>query len=91
MKAYGRVDVYIHVFLTLALDGGEWPASRPGRFTLGERAPGTHCIGGWVGLRTGLDDVKKCKFLTQLELELRTPCRPARSWSLYRLRYPVSP
>jgi len=27
--------------LTSALDGGEWSASRPGRFTPRERAPGT--------------------------------------------------
>jgi hypothetical protein len=38
-------------FLTSALDGSEWWASRPNRFTPGERAPGTHCIGGWVGPR----------------------------------------
>jgi hypothetical protein len=25
-------------FLTSTLDGGEWSASRPGRFTAGERA-----------------------------------------------------
>jgi hypothetical protein len=25
------------------------------RFTPGKRAPGTHWIGGWVGLRAGLD------------------------------------
>jgi hypothetical protein len=35
------VDVLIHIFLTSALAGGEWSASRPGRFTPGERAPGT--------------------------------------------------
>jgi hypothetical protein len=35
--------------LTSALDGGEWSASRSGRFTPRERAPGTHWIGGWVG------------------------------------------
>jgi hypothetical protein len=29
MKAYGGVDVYIHTFLTSALAGGEWSASRP--------------------------------------------------------------
>jgi hypothetical protein len=46
MKAYGGVDIYIHIFLTSALAGGEWSASRPGRFTPGERAPGTHWIGG---------------------------------------------
>jgi hypothetical protein len=37
--------------LTSALDGGEWSASRPGRFTPRERASGTHWIGGWVGPR----------------------------------------
>jgi hypothetical protein len=46
MKAYGGVEVYLHAFLTSALDGSEWSASRPGRFTPMERAPGTHWIGG---------------------------------------------
>jgi hypothetical protein len=81
------VDVQIHIFLTSALVGGEWSASRPGRFTPGERAPGTHWIGGWVGPRAGLDDVEKRKFLTLPGLELRPLGRPARSQSLYRLRY----
>jgi hypothetical protein len=31
--------------LTSPLDGGEWSASRPGRFTPRERVPGTHWIG----------------------------------------------
>jgi hypothetical protein len=35
----------------------------------GERAPGTHWTGGWVDPRTGLDDVKKRKFLTLPGLE----------------------
>jgi hypothetical protein len=47
--------------LTSALDGGEWSASRPGRFTARERAPGTHWIGGWVGPRAVLDAVMKRK------------------------------
>jgi hypothetical protein len=64
MKAYGAVDVKIHIFLTSALVGGEWSASNPGHFTPGERAPGFHWIGGWMGLRTGLDDMEKRKFLT---------------------------
>jgi hypothetical protein len=29
MKAYGGVDVYTNIFLTSALGGGEWSASRP--------------------------------------------------------------
>jgi hypothetical protein len=42
-----------------ALVGGEWSASRPGRFTPGERAPSTYWIGGWEGPRAGLDDMEK--------------------------------
>jgi hypothetical protein len=47
--------------LISALDGGEWSASRPSRFTPRERAPGTHWIGGWVGPRAVLDAVLKRK------------------------------
>jgi hypothetical protein len=36
----------------------------------------------------GLDDVEKKKFLTLPGLELRPLGRPARSQSLFRLRYP---
>jgi len=32
--------------LTSAEDGGKWSASRPGRFTPRETAPGTDQIGG---------------------------------------------
>jgi hypothetical protein len=69
-------------FFTSALAGGEWSATRPGRFTSWERAPGTHWIGGWVDYRTSLDDMEKRKFLTLLGLELRPLGRPARSQSL---------
>jgi hypothetical protein len=86
MKAYGVVDIYIHIFLTSALAGGEWSASHSGRFTPGERTPGTHLIGDWVDPGAGLDDVEKRKFLTIPVLELRPLGRPARSHSLYRLR-----
>jgi len=44
--------------LASALDGGRWSTPRPGRFTLRER-PGTHCTGGWVGSRAGLDKCEK--------------------------------
>jgi hypothetical protein len=90
MKAYGGVDVWIHIFLISALVGGEWSASRPCRFTPGERAPGTHWIAGEVGPRAGLEDVEKRKFFTLPELELRPLGHPASSQSLYRLRYPGS-
>jgi hypothetical protein len=72
------------------LAGGEWSASRPCRFTPGEKPPVTHWIGGRVDPRTGLDDVEKERFLTLLGLDLRPLPRPARSYSLYRLRYPGS-
>jgi hypothetical protein len=47
MMAYEGVDVWIHVFLTSALVGGEWSASH---------TPGTYFI-GLVDLRAGLDKV----------------------------------
>jgi hypothetical protein len=52
MGAYGGVKVYFHAFLTLALDGGEWFASRPGSFTLRKDLPVTT---GWVGIEAGPD------------------------------------
>jgi hypothetical protein len=60
--------------LTSPLDGGEWSASRPGRFTLRERAPGTHWRGGWVDPRAVLDAVVKRKIPSpQRESNPRTP------------------
>jgi hypothetical protein len=90
MKANWGSGCIIHIFLTSALVEGEWSASRPYRFTPGERAPSTHWLGGWVEPRAGMDDAGKKKFLNLPELELRPLGRPARSQSLYRLRYPGS-
>jgi hypothetical protein len=90
MKTYGGVDVKIHIFFTSALAGGEWSASRPGRFTPGEKAVGIHWIGVWVDPRADLDDLGKRKFLTLPRLELPPLIRPAHSQSLYRLSYPGS-
>jgi hypothetical protein len=81
MKAYGGVDVQTHIFLTSALDECEWSASRPCRFTLGERAPSTHWIGGWVDPTASLDNMEKWKFFTPPGLELRPLGRPASSQS----------
>jgi hypothetical protein len=60
----GVVDVSIHIFLSSALGGGEWSASRPTALP-----PSTHWIGGWVGQRTGLDDMKGRKILPLAGLE----------------------
>jgi hypothetical protein len=90
MKAYGGVDVKIHIFLNSALDGSEWSASRPGRFTPRERVPGTHWIGDLVSPRAGLADVEKREFFTLPGLEVQPFRRPWRSQSLYRLRCPDS-
>jgi hypothetical protein len=42
MKIYGRMKVSLHVFLSLALDVGEWSVSQPSHFTSRERSPSTH-------------------------------------------------
>jgi len=47
--------------------------------------PGTHCIGGWVGPRAGLDRCGKSR-----PTGIRSLNRPARSDLLYRQRYPGS-
>jgi hypothetical protein len=49
MKVYWESGDSSTHSLNSALDGGEWSASRSGRFNPRERAPGTHWIGGWVG------------------------------------------
>jgi hypothetical protein len=60
--------------LTSALDGDEWSASRPGRLTPKERAPGTYWMGGWVGPRAVLDAVVKRKIPSpRRESNSRTP------------------
>jgi hypothetical protein len=83
MKAYGRVDVEIHIFLNTTLVGGRWSASRRGLFTPGERTPGTHWIWDWVGPRAGLNDVEKRKFLTPAGLELGPFHRPAHFFFIF--------
>jgi hypothetical protein len=65
MEALGGERRYrSYSFSTSALDRGEWSASRPGRaFIPGEMTPGTHCTGGWVGPRAGLDTEARGKTL----------------------------
>jgi hypothetical protein len=83
------------VLLLLVFDLGTrwgWVVSvmpRP-RFSPGERTPGTHCTGGWVDPRAGLDTEARGKILSPLlGIEPRSPSRPARSQTLYWLSYPV--
>jgi hypothetical protein len=74
IKAYWGSGCTVPLTLTSAIDGGEWSASRPGRFTSSEKAPGTHWIGDWVGPRTVLDAVVKRKFPSpRRESNPRTP------------------
>jgi hypothetical protein len=68
------MEEWIHILLIWALAGGEWLASRPGRFT-----PGTHWIGDLMDPVAGLHDVEKRKFLILAGLKPRLLGRPARS------------
>jgi hypothetical protein len=61
MKTYGGMNVLIQVFLTSAVVGSEWSASRPGHFTTAERNRVTHLTGGWVGPEIGLNDMERRK------------------------------
>jgi hypothetical protein len=63
-RRFGERRYSSYSFTTSSLDGSEWSASRPGRaFTPGERTPGTHWTGGWVGPRAGLDTEFRGKIL----------------------------
>jgi hypothetical protein len=68
-------------FLISALDGAKWLASSPSLFNPGEKVPGSHWIGDWVGSRAGVDAMEKRK---SCPCRKSNPCRPARSPSLYR-------
>jgi hypothetical protein len=66
-------------FLTSALNGGEWSASRPCRFTPGERKHGTYWIGGWGPQRRSGRCGEK-----PYPCRDSNPGRPARSPSLHQ-------
>jgi hypothetical protein len=59
MNTDGGVEALFHAFLTSALDGGEWSASRGCLLT-----PDTHCTGGWVDSRVRLNMMMKEKLLS---------------------------
>ena len=74
--------IYSSLSLTSALDEGEWSAPRPGRFTLGKDPVPTVQEAGWAPgpVWTGAENLAPTG--------IRSPDRPARSESLYRLSYP---
>jgi hypothetical protein len=61
----------------------EWVVNATPRPLYPRERPGTHCIGGWVCPRAGLDKCGKCH-----HTGIRFPGHPARIESLYRLSYP---
>jgi hypothetical protein len=61
----------------------EWVVKAMARPLDPRERSGTHCIGGWVGPRAGLDGYGKSR--PQRD---SIPDRPARSQSQYRLSHP---
>jgi hypothetical protein len=76
LKTCGSVAIKIDVFLISALVGREWSTSRPYRFTPGQIAPDTHCLGGRMGPRFGLNTMEKIKFLTLPGVEFQPVASP---------------
>jgi hypothetical protein len=73
--------INIYVILNENLIKITYEQSRP-HFAPWERAPGTHCTGGWVVPRAGLDTEVRGKILSPLPgIELLSPGRPAPSQS----------
>jgi len=87
MKTYGDVKAQPHAFLIPARDGGEWSASRLGRFISGERVLITYWTGGWVVPRVSLEAVVKRKNSHHCLCRESKPNRSARSVVTYFQRY----
>ena len=77
------VEVQLYSFLTTALEGVRGQRHAPAGLYPRER-PGTHCTGGWVGPRVGLDRCVKSRSHRD-----SIPDRLSRIQSLYRLSYPA--
>jgi hypothetical protein len=81
MQRQRREEYSSFQLLTLALCMGQWSASSPDRALPPERTPGTHWIGRWVDLRTGLDAEATEKILCICKGS--DPSRPVCSQTLY--------
>jgi hypothetical protein len=80
-RLLGGEEIQLLLILDLSTRWG-WVVSvtSRSRFSPGERTPGTHCTGGWVGPRAGLDTEVRGKILSLLPgIEPQSPGRPARS------------
>jgi hypothetical protein len=77
------VEVYLYSSKTSALEGGEWSAARPGH-TL---PPGKDLVPIVQGL--GGPQRRSGQAENLAPTRIRSPDRPARSQSLYRLNYPA--
>jgi hypothetical protein len=78
----GEVEVCIALLILDLSARRGWVVSITPRPLYPLERPDTHCTGGWVGRRAGLDRWGKSR-----PTGIRSPDRPARSQSLYRLSY----
>jgi hypothetical protein len=84
MEAQGGVMYSSYSFTTSAIDGVSGRRHAPAALYPREWTPGTHCTGGWVGPRTGLDTEARGKNPLPLSgIEPRSPGHPVRSQALY--------
>jgi hypothetical protein len=72
IRMYGGVYVWIDIFLTLALFGGEWSVSHPCRFNPGEISPRYPLDRRLGGPEAGLDDME-VKILDPTGIRIATP------------------
>jgi hypothetical protein len=82
-RPLGRVEVEHYSFRPRHKKGVRDPRHATAVFYPRER-PATHCTGGWVGSRAGMDVCGN-----PAPIGIRSPDRSARSQSLYRLSYPA--
>jgi hypothetical protein len=81
-------ELYLLLFLNLGTRRGvSGQHHAPAALYPGERGPGTHFIGGWVGPRADMDAETRRKMLCLCRRS--NPGRPACTQTLYWLSYPA--